>query len=708
MNVITSGNTVVRGEVRMISLADEYDGSITLMMAAEDKQEKKEGDIPSSMPCYHHHVLASTNNKRTERWVRMDKLGIIPPTSSPVDGGGGGGGGGVGNDTLPDEHYVNDLVEEANITHRFSRTYPSPYRGFWLTDEGNHDTRTGWRRGGGGGGGYCPHYHAIYGMASMGDGVVGTSSPPSSWCRAYLHHACQEVELEVNKITIECELAKVNADHGEEEQGRYGIMLSSDTPTRAVTALPALDSHYDVTSLYDDIDDDDDHLDDDGTIGGKVYRLHTTEGERTLSTRATATAGVEEQQRQQSMMLSTTTTAAGAGAAEAALLKACTHDNFQRGTDHDTSVTPTTHGVQQPLDPSPDPTRDEEKEEVHSTTNPTTPAAVGADFSIVGKWRSQYANNIEVKEDGMVTMTILGREIRATILKEEVRRDDDERLMMMMILRMGEWRSEPIATTQPPLQDDEQQQEQQGLLLDDSPHIVTPDDNTVIPSSSNDNHHHEDGLTSSLLGHGDDGLTRPARPRTRPFASSLEMIFHTQNTQWPPPSQENDDVASDVTEMERDAPLSSSSSSSSQRQYDDDDDDVWTPPSNWNRALDELDALDGILTSDANDLGYVVHISQLLMDILQQHYYYHSNVNEHDNSAITRNNKEVVHIDKTMVLVVEGDDRVSDPTGEMPAILPTRIREHTTTTRRPVIIIHYANIVIKDSSHIILVIDMDA
>ncbi|KAF4698441.1 hypothetical protein FOZ63_000769, partial [Perkinsus olseni] len=368
---------------------------------------------------YHHHVLASTNNKRTERWVRMDKLGIIPPTSSPVDGGGGGGGGGVGNDTLPDEHYVNDLVEEANITHRFmtrkhQRTLLGQLQGFWLTDEGNHDTRTGWRRGGGGGGGYCPHYHAIYGMASMGDGVVGTSSPPSSWCRAYLHHACQEVELEVNKITIECELAKVNADHGEEEQGRDNeilLLLSTTTTltclkqhledraaalTQAVTALPALDSHYDVTSLYDDIDDDDDHLDDDGTIGGKVYRLHTTEGERTLSTRATATAGVEEQQRQQSMMLSTTTTAAGAGAAEAALLKACTHDNFQRGTDHDTSVTPTTHGVQQPLDPSPDPTRDEEKEEVHSTTNPTTPAAVGADFSIVGKWRSQYANNIEV------------------------------------------------------------------------------------------------------------------------------------------------------------------------------------------------------------------------------------------------------------------------------------------------------------------------
>ncbi|KAF4703471.1 hypothetical protein FOZ63_015568, partial [Perkinsus olseni] len=141
-----------------------------------------------------------------------------------------------------------------------------------------------------------------------------------------------------------------------------------------------------------------------------------------------------------------------------------------------TSVIPTTHGVQQPLDPSPDPTRDEE-EEVHSTTNPTTPAgaATGADFSIVGKWRSQYANNIEVKEDGMVTMTILGREIRATILREEVRRDDDERLMM--ILTMGEWRSEPIAT-QPPPHDDEQQleqqqeqQQEQGLLLDDSPHL---------------------------------------------------------------------------------------------------------------------------------------------------------------------------------------------------------------------------------------------
>ncbi|KAF4734957.1 hypothetical protein FOZ63_022077, partial [Perkinsus olseni] len=171
------------------------------------------------------------------------------------------------------------------------------------------------------------------------------------------------------------------------------------------------------------------------------------------------------------------------------------------------------------------------------------------------------------------------------------------------------------------------------------------------------------------------------------------------NTQWPPPPQEDEDVSSDVTEMEREATLSSS-----QRQYDDNDDDVWTPPPNWNRALDELD---GIPTSDDNDLGYVVHISQLLMDILQQHYYYHSNVNEHDNSAITRNN-EVVHIDKTMVLVVEGEDRVSDPTGEMPAILPTRIREHTTTTRRPVIIIHHGNIVIKDSSHIILVIDMDA
>ncbi|KAF4649810.1 hypothetical protein FOZ61_000966, partial [Perkinsus olseni] len=659
-------NTIVRGEVRIISLSDEYDGPITLMMAAE----KEEG-------YYHHHVLASTSNKRTERWVKLDKLGIILPTS-PVDGGGGG----VGDNTLPDEHYVNDLVEEANITQRFSRTYHTHRRtSRWVVvlrlDGGEV---------------YQEEEEEVEGATApttMQYMVVGTSSPPASWCMAYLHHACQEAELEVNKMTIECEMAKcvramaalrnrhqqlgttleqvklhrgprhsgyredrarlrdqmsnierkmhdgraefdtlkgkrekcitglrrlkyiiheykgplleaylqhtsslpVNADHGDGEQGRYGIMLSRDAPTRAVTALPALDPHYDVTPLYDDIDDDH-HQDDDGSIGEK------------------------------------------------------------------------------PLDPSPDPTRDEE-EEVHSTTNPTTPAAVGADFSIVGKWRSQYANNIEVKEDGMVTMTILGREIRATLLKEE-----------------------------------EQQQEQQGLLLDDAPHLVTPDDNTVIPSSSNDNHHHhEDGLTSSLLGHGDDGLTRPARPRTRPFASSLEIIFHTQNTQWPPPSQENDDVASDVTEMERDAPLSSSSSS--QRQYD--DDDVWTPPSNWNRALDELD---GILTSVDNDLGYVVHISQLLMDILQQHYYYHSNVNEHDNSAIARNN-EVVHIDKTMVLVVEGDDRVSDPTGEMPAILPTRIREHTTittttTTRRPVIIIHYANIVIKDSSHIILVIDMDA
>ncbi|KAF4749969.1 hypothetical protein FOZ62_006817, partial [Perkinsus olseni] len=116
-----------------------------------------------------------------------------------------------------------------------------------------------------------------------------------------------------------------------------------------------------------------------------------------------------------------------------------------------TSVIPTTHGVQQPLDPS--------REEVHSTANPTTPAAAG--FSIVGKWRSQYANNIEVKEDGMVTMTILGREIRATILREEVRRDDDERLMM--ILTMGEWRSEPIAT-QPPPHDDVCMNRQQPSL----------------------------------------------------------------------------------------------------------------------------------------------------------------------------------------------------------------------------------------------------
>ncbi|KAF4719351.1 hypothetical protein FOZ63_009454, partial [Perkinsus olseni] len=143
---------------RMISLSDEYDGPITLMMAAE----KKEEGIPSSLPCdddsmvyvargqlehkdgmtiiqwqydHHHHTASSSTttpgsssststNKRTERWVKLDKLGIILPTSSPVDGGGG-----VGDNTLPDEHYVNDLVDEANITQRFSRPYPSPYRG---------------------------------------------------------------------------------------------------------------------------------------------------------------------------------------------------------------------------------------------------------------------------------------------------------------------------------------------------------------------------------------------------------------------------------------------------------------------------------------------------------------------------------------------------------------------------------------------------
>ncbi|KAF4741762.1 hypothetical protein FOZ63_014870, partial [Perkinsus olseni] len=151
---------------------------------------------------------------------------------------------------------------------------------------------------------------------------------------AYLQHTLSSSSL------------TVNADHGDEEQGRDNeILILLSTTTRAclkqrledraaalqqaVTALPALDPHYDVTSLYDDIDDDH-HQDDDGSIGGKVYRIHTTEGERALSTRATATAGVEEeQQQQQSMMLSTATTAVGA-----ALIKTCTDDNFQRGTEH--------------------------------------------------------------------------------------------------------------------------------------------------------------------------------------------------------------------------------------------------------------------------------------------------------------------------------------------------------------------------------------
>ncbi|KAF4716435.1 hypothetical protein FOZ62_024597, partial [Perkinsus olseni] len=211
---------------------------------------------------HHHHVLASTN-KRTERWVKLDKLGIILPTSSPVDGGGG-----VGDNTLPDEHYVNDLVDEANITQRFSRPYPSPYRGLDGGEEEEEEEGA----------------------------TVPTIMQYMVWRYGYRE---DRARLRDQMSSIERKM----------HDGRAEFDTLKGKREKAVTALPALDPHYDVTSLYDDIDDDH-HQDDDGSIGGKVYRIHTTEGERALSTRATATAGVEEeQQQQQSMMLSTATTA---------------------------------------------------------------------------------------------------------------------------------------------------------------------------------------------------------------------------------------------------------------------------------------------------------------------------------------------------------------------------------------------------------------